>query len=393
MISFENTAIAFESRTDDELNKAYYLFRLLGNNNLVRFSKPFAGIAMKMGFPFRTIVRKTIFNHFCGGESIADCEQTIQHLAKFGVKTILDYSVEGKETEEDFDQNLREILATQERASKDELIPFNVFKITGIARFNLLEKISAGQTLNQEEQKEFERVKNRVLQICERSKQLKLRVMIDAEESWIQPVLDELSLEMMRIYNKDYPMFYNTIQMYRHDRLKVLNSLIEKARQEGFHVGVKLVRGAYMEKERKRAAELGYPSPIQPDKASSDRDYNKALELIVENIDITAVCAGTHNEFSSAYLTELMAKKGLSKNYPNIYFSQLLGMSDHISFNLAHEGYNVAKYVPYGPVHEVLPYLIRRAEENTSVAGQSSRELKLLSFERQRRKLARSQKI
>ncbi|MFN4122201.1 MAG: proline dehydrogenase family protein [Flavobacteriales bacterium] len=386
MISFENTAIAFESKTDEALNKAYYLFRLLGNNNLVRFSKPFAGVAMKIGFPFRMIVRHTIFDHFCGGESIDDCENTIQHLYKYGVKTILDYSVEGKETEQDFDRNLQEILATQVRASKDQLVPFNVFKITGIARFSLLEKLSTGQKLSPEEQKEYDRVKNRVIQICERSKLLKLRVMMDAEESWIQPILDELSLEMMKTYNHQYPLFYNTFQMYRHDRLKVLESLIVQAQKEGFQIGVKLVRGAYMEKERKRAADLGYPSPIQPDKESSDRDYNKALELIMEHIDRVGVCAGTHNEYSSAYLTELMSRKNVAKNHPNIYFSQLLGMSDHISFNLAHEGYNVAKYVPYGPVQDVLPYLIRRADENTSVAGQSSRELNLIKLERQRRR-------
>jgi proline dehydrogenase len=390
MISFDNTKIAFESKSDEALKKAYYLFKLLGNNNLVRFSKPFAGIAMKIGFPFRTIVRKTIFEHFCGGESIADCEKNIQELKKYHVKTILDYSVEGKETESDFDANVKEIIATQERASKDDLIPFNVFKITGIARFALLEKLSSGESLNKSEKDEFEKVKNRVTQICEKAASINKRVMMDAEESWIQPILDSISLEMMKKYNRNYPLFYNTFQMYRHDRLKALEKLIEEARKEGFHVGVKLVRGAYMEKERKRALELGYLSPIQASKEASDHDYNQALALIVNNIDITGVCAGTHNEYSSAFLTDLMIKKAIEKNNENVYFSQLLGMSDHISFNLSHNGYNVAKYVPYGPVQDVLPYLIRRADENTSVAGQSSRELNLLMQEKMRRRTSKN---
>jgi proline dehydrogenase len=390
MISFDNTKIAFESKSDEALKKAYYLFKLLGNNNLVRFSKPFAGLAMKIGFPFRTIVRKTIFEHFCGGESIADCEKTIQELKKYHVKTILDYSVEGKETESDFDANVKEIIATQERASKDDLIPFNVFKITGIARFALLEKLSSGESLNKSEKDEFEKVKNRVTQICEKAASINKRVMMDAEESWIQPILDSISLEMMKKYNRNYPLFYNTFQMYRHDRLNALEKLIEEARKEGFHVGVKLVRGAYMEKERKRAMELGYLSPIQASKEASDYDYNQALALIVNNIDITGVCAGTHNEYSSAFLTDLMIKKAIEKNNENVYFSQLLGMSDHISFNLSHNGYNVAKYVPYGPVQDVLPYLIRRADENTSVAGQSSRELNLLMQEKMRRRTSKN---
>jgi len=387
MISFDNTAIAFESKSDDELNKAYYLFKLIGNNNLVRFSRPFAGIAMKIGFPFKTIVKKTIFSHFCGGESIADCEHTIKHLAQYKVKTILDYSVEGKETEADFDRNTAEIIATQTRSAKDDSIPFSVFKITGIARFALLEKISAGETLHHDEAVEFDQVKKRVIKICEQAKLTKKRIMMDAEESWIQPVLDDLSLEMMRIYNKTYPLFYNTYQMYRHDRLKHLKELFALAQNENFHIGVKLVRGAYMEKERKRALAMSYRSPIQLDKASSDKDYNEALEFIAQHIDKIGVCVGTHNEFSSAYFTELMQKHHIAKDHPNAFFSQLLGMSDHISFNLAHNGYNIAKYVPYGPVQDVLPYLIRRAEENTSVAGQTSRELNLLNIEKNRRKM------
>jgi proline dehydrogenase len=386
MISFENTAIAFESKTNEELNKAYYLFKLIGNNNLVRFSKPFAGIAMKIGFPFRTIVKNTIFSHFCGGENIADCEHTILHLANYKVKTILDYSVEGKESEEDFEKTTAEIIATQDRAAKDDLVPFNVFKITGIARFSLLEKLSDGEKLSKEETEEFERVKNRIIRICEKAKEINRRVMMDAEETWIQPVLDDLSLEMMRKYNTSYPLFYNTFQMYRHDRLLKLKELFALAEKENFHIGVKLVRGAYMEKERKRAAELGYLSPIQPNKEASDRDYDLALEFISDHIKKIGICSGTHNEHSSAYLTELIQKKGIEKSNPNVYFSQLLGMSDHISFNLSHEGYNVAKYVPYGPVKDVLPYLIRRADENTSVSGQTGRELSLISKERKRRK-------
>ena len=386
MLSFENTEIAFKSKSNSELNSAYYLFRLIGNPALVKWSKPFAGLAVQIPFPFRYLIKKTIFEHFCGGENINECEKAINSLAKFKVKTILDYSVEGKETEADFEHTTEEILLTQKRSAADDHVPFSVFKVTGIARFALLEKVSAGEVLNEQEKAEFEKVRGRVERICQNAAVTNRRVMIDAEESWIQPVIDQLAEEMMLKFNTHQPVVYNTYQMYRHDRLDALKQIYEKSNELKFFVGVKLVRGAYMEKERKRAAENNYTSPIQPDKSSSDRDFNLALEFVVNHHEKFGLCAGTHNESSSLYLTELMTAKGIEKSNPNFYFSQLLGMSDHISFNLANEGYNVAKYVPYGPIKDVLPYLIRRAEENTSVAGQSSRELSLITTERNRRR-------
>lgn len=386
MVSFENTEIAFKSKTNIELNKAWWLFRFIGNNQLVKLTKPFAGIAVKIGFPFRYMIKHTIFQHFCGGETIRDCEETIAHLASFDVHTILDYSVEGKESESDFDRTTQEIIDTQERSVLDEHIPFSVFKLTGIARFELLEKASSNDELSETERLELERVTNRVERICKRAFELDRCVMMDAEESWIQPIMDKLMLDMMRKFNKDRAVVYNTFQMYRHERLKKLEELNTQAENESFYAGVKLVRGAYMEKERKRALELNYLSPIQIDKNATDVDYDAALQFMVEHINRFAFCAGSHNENSATLLINLMEKHKIQPNDSRIYFSQLLGMSDHISFNLSNAGFNVAKYVPYGPLKDVLPYLIRRADENTSVAGQTSRELTLISKERSRRK-------
>lgn len=387
MVSFENTEIAFKSKSDGQLRKAWLLFKLIGNNSLVKMSKPFTGLAIRIGFPFKQIIKASIYEHFCGGENIRDCENAITRLDQFQVGTILDYSVEGKESEEDFDHTAQEIIDTQERAALDDRIPFNVFKLTGIARFGLLEKVSAGESLSESEKMEFDRVHARVERICKKAVEVDRCVMMDAEESWIQPIMDSLMEEMMRKYNTEKAIVYNTFQMYRHDRLQKLKELYALAAQEGFYVGVKLVRGAYMEKERARAIEMGYPSPIQPNKQACDADYDRALDFMTDHIDRISICAGSHNEDSAAYLVKLMDQKHIAKSDPRVYFSQLLGMSDHISFNLAHAGYHVAKYVPYGPVKDVLPYLIRRAEENTSVAGQTSRELSLLNKERNRRKL------
>jgi proline dehydrogenase len=385
MLSFDNTEIAFQYKSDTALDKGWWLFRFIASNRLVKFATPFAGLAVKL-FPTRYVIRETLFSHFCGGENIGDCDAVISKLHKYHVGTILDYSVEGKESEADFDRTLKEILETQDRALLDDKVPFTVFKLTGMARFALLEKVSAGESLSEVEKHEFERVKSRVEKLCKKASETGIPIMLDAEETWIQPVLDQLILEMMRRFNTDKPLIYNTFQMYCHQRFPDLKAWYETAVQEGFYLGVKLVRGAYMEKERKRAAEKGYPSPIQPDKAATDRDYDAALEFMTERIDRIGMVAGTHNERSSLYLTQLMEQKSIRHDHPHVYFSQLLGMSDHISFNLAHAGYNVVKYVPYGPVKDVLPYLIRRAEENTSVAGQTGRELDLLSRERKRRK-------
>lgn len=386
MISFENTEIAFKSKSDNELNRAYWLFKIIGNPTMVKVGKWSTNSALKVGLPIKGIIKKTIFSQFCGGETIEDCSGVIQHLGKFGVGTILDYSVEGKTSEEDFDATVDEIIATIHAAKSDKNIPFAVFKITGISRFGILEKSNDPNVkLSDIEKLELGLSISRIDKICLAAFENNVPVFIDAEETWIQDTIDRITLDMMRKYNKKRAIVYNTLQMYRHDRLAYLDKEIEIARKEGFHYGVKLVRGAYMEKERARAAANGYPSPIQTDKPVCDADFNKALEQIVLNIDCMALCSGSHNENSALILTQLMDKYGIDKNDERIYFAQLLGMSDHISYNLSHAGYNVAKYVPYGPVKEVMPYLLRRADENTSVAGQTGRELSLIMKERRRR--------
>lgn len=387
MISFENTEIAFKSKSNKDLKRAYWLFKMVGSSRFVKFGKWATNLALKLHLPIKGLIKKTIFKQFCGGETIKECDATIENLGNFGIGTILDYSVEGKTSEEDFDATVNEIIATIHRGKTDKNIPFAVFKITGIATFSILEKSNNGkENLSAQDAKDYDHMVERVDSICKAAFDSNVPVFIDAEESWIQDTIDRVALEMMRKYNKSEGIIYNTLQMYRHDRLAFLNQMIEVAKNEQIIYGVKLVRGAYMEKERKRAAEKGYPSPIQKDKASTDDDFNTALEVLVKNIENLSFCAGTHNEESSALLTAYIEKFNLEKSDKRIYFAQLLGMSDHISFNLSDAHYNVAKYVPYGPVKEVMPYLLRRADENTSVAGQTSRELGLLIKEKTRRK-------
>lgn len=386
MISFDNTEKAFISKSDKDLRRSYRLFKIIGNPTFVKLGGFFTPIALKLRLPIKGIIKNTIYKQFVGGETIEDCNKTIEALGKYNIGTILDYSVEGKEAEADFDACCKETLETIRRAHNDKHIPFCVFKVTGLARFALLEKVSAKQALSEEEKKEWERVRERVRKICEESHTNNKPVFFDAEESWIQVAVDDLCNENKARYNKEKAIVYNTYQLYRHDRFVYLEECIKHAKENKYHIGAKLVRGAYMEKERKRAKEMGYPSPIQPDKAGTDKDYNLALELCVKNKDHVNLCAGTHNEQSSMLLVELMAKNNIAPGDDRIYFSQLLGMSDHISFNLSLAGYNVAKYVPYGPVKEVLPYLLRRAMENTSVKGQTGRELSLIIKEKERRK-------
>ncbi|MGZ3861819.1 MAG: proline dehydrogenase family protein [Bacteroidia bacterium] len=386
MISFDNTEKAFISKNDADLIRSYRLFKIIGNPTFVKLGAVFTPLALNLHLPIKGLIKKTIYKQFVGGESIEDCNKTIEELGKFGIGTILDYSVEGKESEQDFDACCKETIETIHRAKNDKHIPFCVFKVTGLARFGLLEKVSAKKELSSEEKSEWERVRQRVHQICEEGHKNGKPIFIDAEESWIQQAIDDLVNENKEKFNKEKAIVYNTYQLYRHDRFIYLEQCIKHAKENNYHIGAKLVRGAYMEKERKRAAEMNYPSPIQPNKEGSDTDYNAALELCVKNIDRVALCAGTHNEKSSLLLVELMEKNNIKPNDPRIYFSQLLGMSDHISYNLSLAGYNVAKYVPYGPVKEVLPYLLRRAQENTSVKGQTGRELSLIIKEKQRRK-------
>jgi proline dehydrogenase len=386
MISFDNTEIAFKSKTNADLNRAYWLFKIIGSPTMVKFGKWSTNTALKTGVPIKGIIKATIFKQFCGGETIAECKPTIDLLAKYGVGTILDYSIEGKTSDEDFDATVQEIIDTIHAAKKDPKIPFGVFKVTGISRFAILEKANdPSNALSDLEKLELAHTIERIEKICKAAHDNNVPVFIDAEETWIQDTIDRITLDMMIKYNKERAIVYNTLQMYRHDRLAYLAKEIEIAREKGFHYGIKLVRGAYMEKERDRAAQKGYPSPIQPDKAACDKDFNAALELIVENIDTLALCAGSHNEQSAEVLAELMKKHGIAPDDKRIYFAQLLGMSDHISYNVAHLGFNVAKYVPYGPIKEVMPYLLRRADENTSVAGQTGRELSLIMKERNRR--------
>ncbi|MCG9881658.1 MAG: proline dehydrogenase family protein [Bacteroidia bacterium] len=384
-IDFSNTQIAFQTKTNQELRNSYLLFKAIGYNWLVQAGPKMVEAAFAMRLPIKGIIKRTVFHQFCGGENIQDCEKNIQLMHQYKVGTILDYSVEGEEKEEVFEATAQEIIKTILKADSNPAIPFSVFKVTGVARFNLLAKINAKQELSELEQAEFRQVKRRIHMICEMAYKHNVRLFIDAEESWIQDAIDDMVTEMMMLFNKEKTIIYNTIQFYRHDRLDFLKKSVEHAKQHNYYYGVKLVRGAYMEKEALRAQEMNYTNPIQPSKDASDRDYNAGLEYCINNIQMLSICAGTHNEDSCLYLIELMKKAGLEPNDSRVYFSQLFGMSDHLSYNLGNAGYCVAKYLPYGPVKAVLPYLFRRAQENTSVQGQAGRELSLVQTELKRR--------
>jgi proline dehydrogenase len=390
MVSFESTEIAFRSKSDRDLNKAYLLFRIISSRTIVKTGGFLSKSALKIHFPINWLVKPTIYNHFCGGETIDECIPTVQKLSKFNVKSILDFSVEGKEDPDEIRAALEETLRTIDNAARQDFIPFTVFKPTAFAISKVLEKKSEGKELTPEEHQEYEKFRNRVDTLCKRAYELNVPIMVDAEHFCVQTCIDEVVMEMMEKYNHKKAIVYNTYQMYRRDRMEVFRRDLETARKKDFYLGIKFVRGAYLEKERERAARLGYPSPIHPDKESTDRAYDSALKYAVENIDRVSIFNGTHNEKSSLLLTQLMEEHGITRDDFRCYFSQLYGMSDHISFNLASEGYNVAKYLPYGPVRSVLPYLIRRTEENTSIAGQTGRELKLISMERKRRKSQKS---
>ncbi|MBC7425768.1 MAG: proline dehydrogenase family protein [Bacteroidia bacterium] len=385
-VSFHNTQIAFEHRSNKDLKKAYWLFSAFKYPVLVNYGPKLAGVALSLKLPFKNLIKNTLFAQFCGGETIEECEHTIKDLSSAGIGTILDYSVEGEEKEEVFEATCNEIIDTINKAKGNAGIPFTVFKVTGIGRFDLLEKVNKHKALNVNEEREYEKVKQRFELICRTAHDSDVRVFVDAEESWIQDTIDRLTMDMMKRYNTSKAIVYNTIQLYRHDRYEYLKKTIA---ENTFFMGFKLVRGAYMEKERARAQATGYRSPIQLTKEDTDRDYNKAMELCIQHLNKVSICAGTHNEESCTFLTELIDKNNIDRNDPRIYCSQLLGMSDHISYNLANAGYNVAKYVPYGPVIAVLPYLSRRAKENSSVKGQVGRELGLITEELKRRKLSK----
>ena len=386
-LSFENTEVAFRHSSNFDLKRAYWLFRVVNINFFVKIGPPVTNFFIKIGLPVKGLIKATIFKQFCGGETIRECEATIKSLHAGGVGAILDYSIEGEDDESVFDSTRDEILRTIRRAVKDRSIPITVFKVTGVGRFALLQKLDEGGRLTPAEQEEWQRVQARVMAICEKAYSTNIPVMIDAEESWIQKTIDTLALDMMHLFNGEKAIVYNTYQLYRNDKLGSLMNDHHLAVNGNFILGAKLVRGAYMEKERKRAAEKGYISPIQSDKRSTDLDFDASLEYCTDHIDEIAFVAGTHNEESCRLLAELLDQKNIDHKNRHVYFSQLLGMSDNLSFNLANAEYNVAKYVPYGPIKAVLPYLFRRAQENTAIAGQMSRELSLISKEVNRRKI------
>jgi len=386
-LNFEDTATAFSDKSNFDLQKKYRLFRLINSPLLTGFGTRLTEIAFRLHLPVRKIIKQTIFSQFCGGETIEECQPTIKQLGKAHIGTILDYSVEGKSEEAVFESTKNEIHRTITRAGQDDCVPFAVFKVTGLADIALLEKVSANKELLKQEATDWENARRRVEEICAYAHSIEQPVFIDAEESWMQNAVDNLAREMMEKYNRERAIIYNTIQLYRKDRLEFLKNSFAKAEADGYFLAVKLVRGAYMEKERSRAEEMDYPSPIQTDKSATDRDFDAALEFCVSNVERIAFVAGTHNERSVQLLARLMHEHNVAPNHKNVYYSQLYGMGDNLSYVLGKNNFNVSKYVPYGPVQDTIPYLIRRAQENTSVQGQMSRELDLISKELTRRSL------
>jgi proline dehydrogenase len=384
---FNNTQIAFSLKSDNELNRAFFLFKMIGNPTLVKLGTSLANFALKLNLPVTGLIRATVFDHFCGGISENDCMPVVDKMFSKGVSSVLDYSVEGKEDEAHFDDAMEMTLKIIDFAKEKKSIPFAVFKPTGFGRFELYEKIGEGKSLNTDEQTEWNRVVARFDKVCKAAFENNISVLIDGEESWMQDAADQLVETMMQKYNTNKCIVFNTLQMYRWDRLDYLKKLHEKSKTDGFYIGMKLVRGAYMEKENARAEKKNYKSPICIDKKATDDNFDSAANYMMQNIDKMSIFLGTHNEDSSYKMMEMMQQNNISNNDDRIWFGQLYGMSDNISYNLAENGYNVSKYLPFGPVKEVMPYLIRRAQENTSVAGQTSRELGLLETEKARRKL------
>ncbi len=384
---FEDTATAFALKSDSELERAYFLFKMIANEPLVKMGTLVTNFAIKAHLPVEGLIRATVFDHFCGGVSEDDCLPVVDKMWEKGVYSVLDYSVEGKDEEDPLDNALAKTLKILDFVKEKEAIPFAVFKPTGYGRFSLFYKVAQNIGLTTDEEAEWSRVVDRFDKTCKKAYDLDVSLLVDAEESWMQDAADQLVEQMMWKYNRKKPVVYNTLQMYRWDRFDYLKELHQRAIEGNFKIGIKVVRGAYMEKERERALEKGYPSPICKDKQETDTNFDSAVEYMMNHLDSISIFAGTHNEESCYRMMQLMAEKRISKSDSRIGFGQLFGMSDHISFNLAAKGYNVAKYLPFGPVRDVMPYLIRRAEENTSVAGQTTRELALLKKERKRRKI------
>src|SRR5690554_118499 len=384
---FDNTEVAFKTKSDAELRRAYFLFKLIGRESLVKMGTSFTLFALKIRLPIKGIIRATVFDHFCAGESEKDAMLVIDILYnQGGVYSVLDYSVEGKEEEESFDFTKNKINELTLLATKNKAMPFSVFKPTGLGRFDLWAKVTAKEKLTEKEEAEWQRIRARYDSICATAHKHNIVLLIDSEHSWMQGAADELCEEMMEKYNKERPIVFNTLQCYRWDRLDYLKAQHKRAKEKGFKLGHKIVRGAYLELENERAIEMSYPTPICASKQETDDMFDSVMEYMLNNIDDIHLFCGTHNENSCLLAMKMMKEKGFAKNDPRIWFGQLYGMSDNISFNLAEHGYNTAKYLPFGPIEDVMPYLIRRAEENTSVAGQSSRELSLITKERKRRK-------
>ncbi|KXJ99554.1 MAG: bifunctional proline dehydrogenase/pyrroline-5-carboxylate dehydrogenase [Acidobacteria bacterium OLB17] len=384
-LDFRDSETAFADKSDAELKEKYRIFKMLNSPFLNSLGTHATKLGLSIGLPIKGIIKSTIYKQFCGGESIPECDPVIEKLGNSNVGTILDYAIEGKSTEEDFEATKNEIIKTIQRAKGDKNIPFSVFKVTGIAPIGTLEKMSAKKKLDAKAGAKCERIYTRVSEICEAAHNAGQRIFIDAEESWIQDAIDRLATEMMERFNRTKPIVFNTLQMYRTDRLQHLKEARRAAQEAGYVYAVKLVRGAYMEKERERAEEMGYPSPIHATKKETDADYNAALEYCMKHYDDLAFVTASHNVKSTRKVTEAMYEANVEPGHPHIFFSQLYGMGDNISYVLAKNGYNVSKYVPYGPVAETVPYLIRRAEENSSAAGHMSRELELISEEIKRR--------
>ena len=386
---FNNTQIAFALKSDTELNRAYLLFKLIANQSLVSIGTAVTKFALKAHLPVEGLIRATVFDHFCGGINEVDCLTVVDKMYTKNVSSILDYSVEGKENEAQFDAALQMTLKTIDFAADRKALPFAVFKPTGFGRFELYEKLGEGKTLDANEQAEWNRIVERFDIVCKEAHKRKIAILIDAEESWMQDAADDLVTEMMKKYNKERAIVFNTLQMYRHDRLQYLKDLHKIAQEEGFYIGMKVVRGAYMEKENERAKTKGYPTPICASKEATDINYDAGVSYMLDHLNEMAIFVGTHNEISSYKVMNAISQLGIDRNDKRIWFGQLYGMSDNISYNLAAYNYNVAKYLPFGPVRDVMPYLIRRAQENTSVAGQTNRELELIKTERNRRKNAK----
>lgn len=398
-ISFDNTEFAFAYKNDRELRRAKFLFSTMGVGALVKLGTKLTPFLLKIGLPLKGIIRNTIFKQFVGGETLEETTKVEDKLEQFGVKVILDYGVEGKEGEENFDHAADEFIKVIKYAATQPNMPFMSIKLTGFARFGLLEKLDSAANatygvpgrinagvLNDAEKNEWQRVEKRLIKICEVASASNIGVLVDAEETWIQDPVDALTMQMMERYNKQKAVVYNTIQLYRHDRLQFLKHSFAESQKKNFIPGFKIVRGAYMEKERKRAEVMSYPSPIQPNKEATDKDYNTALEFGIQHLDKLFLIVASHNEYSNLYATQLLQQHNFPLNHNHIHFSQLYGMSDNITFNLAKAGCSVSKYLPFGPIKDVIPYLMRRAQENSSVSGQTGRELSLIKKELKRRK-------